>query len=87
MRVVGIRVGSFVSLDEFGLNGVEEHLPVFLDWAVAEMAMDVACDLLQEHLANPINVHTQPSTDDPWCSRLPAQRMPESKDPDGFFIV
>jgi len=87
MQAGGIRVCSFVSLDEFSLDGIEEHLPVFLDWVVAEIALDVASYLLQEYLANPINVLPQERADKPWRSRFPAKRIPEGENPDGLFIV
>lgn len=87
MRVGGVRVRSFVSLAEFSLNGVEEHLPVLCGLVVSEVVLDVECDLLQEHFANSLNVVPQESADDPRCSRVASQRISETEDPDGLFIV
>jgi hypothetical protein len=51
------------------------------------MPADVARHLIQNQWSNPIKILPQERADKPRRSRVASQRIPESKDPDGLFIV
>jgi hypothetical protein len=76
-----------VLLAEFGLDGVEKHLPVFGDWVIEIRAFNFVRHLLQKDGHYPLNVSPQERADKPWSGRVASQRIPESEDPDGLFIV